>query len=86
MVAEQRDTVLFATVERWWEFNREPLAARGVAATLQGAESEAVLFRGGILLVNGFDRRAAKEIVSSSVDGATEEGLTAALASLAERA
>jgi hypothetical protein len=82
VVAEQRDTVLFATVERWWEFNREPLAARGVAATLQGAESEAVLFR----LVNGFDRRAAKEIVSSSVDGATEEGLTAALASLAERA
>jgi hypothetical protein len=105
VVAEHRDAVLFATIERWREFNREPLAGRGVAATLQGpfeaqgmdpvyilhldserAESEAVLFRGGILLVNGFDKRAAKEIVSSSVDGATEEGLTAALASLAERA
>jgi hypothetical protein len=50
----------------------------------EGAESEAVLFRGGILLLQGFDKRAAKEIASSSVDAATEEALTAALFSLAD--
>jgi hypothetical protein len=103
-MAEQRDAILFAAIESWWEVNRESLAARGVVAALQRpleapgmdpvyilhldserAESEAVLFRGGILLLNGFDKHAAREIVSSSVDAATEDSLTAALAGLADR-
>jgi hypothetical protein len=39
-VAEQNDPVLFAAVERWWQVNREPLAARGVVTSLLGPRDE----------------------------------------------
>jgi hypothetical protein len=35
-MTEQLDVVLFAALERWWQANRVPLAARGVTGTLQG--------------------------------------------------
>jgi hypothetical protein len=50
------------------------------------AEAEAALFRGGTLLLSGFDKHTATEIVTSSVEAATEDDLIAALASFAERA
>jgi hypothetical protein len=39
-MAEQNDPVLFAAVERWWQVNREPLAARGVVTSLLGPRDE----------------------------------------------
>jgi hypothetical protein len=39
-MAEQNDPVLFAVVERWWQINREPLAARGVVTSLLGPRDE----------------------------------------------
>src|ERR1700730_12639341 len=46
-------------------------------------EAEALLFRGGILLISGFDKRSMAEIESSSVDAAAEDDITTALASFA---
>jgi hypothetical protein len=47
-------------------------------------EAEAVLFRGGILLINGFDKRSTAGIEGSSVNATAEDDITTAVAGFAE--